>query len=147
MQGGELDWGADKEHRFVLHGGQDDFVRRADAIDVGRAIRDAEIAGIHHPQVNVQRLPELPGAPRAGLRAALAAGISPPPADALAALKVLPAIFVQPPDVRLEPGIEDGDPHALEELADPVAPARLLFRRAGRHKIHRPGKIDPRSAQ
>jgi len=116
-------------------------MRRADAVDVGRAIRDAEVAGIHHPQVNVQRLPKLPGAPGAGLRACLAASIGPPLPDAVAALDVLAAIFVEAAHIRLEPRVEDGDADHLQKVAHAVAPAGLLFRRTRQHEIHRPGQI------
>src|ERR1035437_6906561 len=64
-----------------------------------------------------------------------------------AAFDIFAAVFVESANVRLEPGIEDGDPHLLQEVAHSVAPAGLLFRRARQHKIHRPGQIYPGAAE
>ena len=139
MQRGKNDGRADEQHRLVLQGRHDDLVRRAHAVNVRWAIGDGEIARIHHAQINVQRLPELFGAPGAGLGAALAAGVGPALADALAAFGVLAAIFVQTAYVGLEPRIEHGGAHRLQELADAIAPAEPLLCGAGSHKIHRPG--------
>ena len=66
-----------------------------------------------------------------GLGAFLAAGVGPPLPDAVAAFGVFAAVFVETAHVRLEPRVEDGDPHLLQEVAHAVAPTGLLFRSAG----------------
>src|SRR3954470_10041980 len=147
VKGGKYNRRAHKQHRLMLQRGHDDLMRRANAVNVGRAIRDAEIARIHHPQINMQRFPELPRAPGTRLRALLATGVGPTVANALSAFDILAAVFVQPPHLRFEPGIENRHPEVLQNLAHPVSPARLLFRRPRRHKIHGPRKINARPAQ
>src|SRR3954447_26394280 len=115
MQGREQDWWTDKQHRFVLQCRHDDLVRRADAVNVRRAVRDCEVAGINHPQVDVQGFPELMSTPGASLGTFLAAFVSPPLSNPFAAFDVLAAIFMQAANFWLEPGIENGHPPALEE--------------------------------
>src|SRR5436309_1888885 len=129
---------ADEEHRLVLQRGHDDFMRRPDAIDVRWTIRDAEIARIHHAQVDVEGLPELPGAPGSRLRPRLPAGVGPLLPNAFTAFNVLATVFVKSSDIRLEPRIEHGDGETLEDLAYAIAPAELLFHGARGHTVPRP---------
>ncbi len=147
MEGGKDDGGTDEEHGFVLQGSHDDFVRSADAVNIGRAVGDGEIAGIDHAQIDVQSFPELLGAPGAGAGAFDADLIGPTLADAFAAFDVFAAIFVEAADVGFEPGIEDGDSHGLKELTDAIAPAELFFSGAGGDKIHGAGEINAGALQ
>lgn len=142
VQGGKDDGRADEEYGLVLECGHYDLMRRADAVDVRGAIRNAEVAGVHHAEINVQRFPELSRAPGAGLRTRFAAFISPALADALAALHVFAAILVQAAYVRLEPRIEHRHTHLLQKLANAIAPAELFLRRARRDKVHRAGEVN-----
>src|SRR2546423_3066661 len=97
----------------MLEGGHDDLMWSADAVNIGGAERNREIAGINHAQIDMQRLPKLFPAPSARLGAFPAALIGPPLADALAAFDIFTAVLVQPPHLRLEPWIENGRSHGL----------------------------------
>src|SRR5215203_1523510 len=138
LQPGKHNRRADEKHRLMLQGGHDDFMGRADAVDISRTITDREIAGIHHAQVDVQGLPELFGAPGPGLRPLFSTSVSPTFADLVAALGVFPSILMQPADVGFEPRIENGDAHGLQKLADAVAPPELLLSGARGDKVHWP---------
>src|SRR5712671_1895595 len=109
MQCWEHNWRADEQDRLVLQCRHDDLMRRTDRVNVRWTIRDSKVAGVHHAQIDVERLPELFGAPRALLGSAYAAGISPAVLDFVAALDVLASVLVQPANVRLEPRIEHSD--------------------------------------
>src|SRR5262249_12362010 len=61
-EGLELDARAHEQDGLALLPGHHDLVDRADAVDVRRAVRHEEIAGIDHPQVDVQARPEGLGA-------------------------------------------------------------------------------------
>src|SRR6266404_5494074 len=147
LQRGEYYWGTDKENRLVLQGRHYDLMRRPDTVDIGWAIGDGEIAGVYHPQINMQSFPELDGAPGSCLGAAFAAFVGPFCPNALAALHVFSAVFVQPAHLRLEPRVEYGHTHGLEELAYAIAPAELFFGRARSDKIHGTGEIYSRAFQ
>src|SRR6516162_9290404 len=142
MEGRKTDRRTDEQHWLVLERRHDDFVWRADAVDIGWAIRNREVAGIHHSEVNVKSFPELARTPRAGLRPLLPAGVSPAFANAFAAFDVLAAVFVQAADVGFEPRIKNSDSHRLEKLADAIAPAELFLRGARGYKVHRAGQIN-----
>src|ERR1051326_771905 len=147
VQGGELDWRTDEEYRFVLERRHDDLVRGADAVNICWAIRDGEVAGIDHAEIDMKCLPELSRTPRAGLSAFPSAFIGPARFDPFAALGVLAAIFVQAADVRLEPRIENRCSHRLQEFADPIAPAELSLGRSRGDEIHRARQINARAPE
>src|ERR1035437_7952709 len=122
-------------------------MRRADAVDVRRAIRNREITRVHHPQIDVQRFPKLPRAPRSRLRALASRPIRPDLFDPLAALGVLTPVFVQPANIRLEPRVEHGHARRLQEFANAIAPTELLLPAAGRYEANRAGKINTGALQ
>src|SRR5437660_9719969 len=111
------------------------------AVNICRAIRNRKIARIHHPQVDMQRLPELPGAPRPGLGSLFPALVSPTLLDPFPTLHILTPVLVKTTNVRLKPRVEHRGSHALQKLADPIAPAKLFLRAAGRYEIHRPREV------
>ena len=133
---------ADEQHRLALLAGQDDLVRRADAVDVGRAVGDDEVAGIHHAQVDVQGGPERLGAARAPGRAVLRV-LECPPRAGDRVLLVLAAIALDAADLGLEPRVEHDHAERAKNLADSVPPAELLLGLAVGHEVHRAGEIDP----
>src|SRR5262245_8741726 len=138
-QRGENDWRANEQNWLVLQGGHDDFMGRANTVDIGGTIRDREVARIDHSQVDVQRFPKLSRAPGPRLGSCFADFVGPALANAFAALDVFASVFVQAANVRFEPWIEYSHAHRLQKLADAVAPARLFLGRARRDKIHRSG--------
>lgn len=147
VQSGELNWRADKEHRLVLEGRHYDFVRRADAINVGGAVRDGKIAGVDHAKVDMKRLPELSGAPGTGLSALFSAFVSPVLFDSLTAFNIFAPIFVETANIRFEPGIEDSGAQGLQKLTNPIAPTELFLGGARSDKIHGAGQIDARALE
>ena len=65
--GGKLDRRTDEQDRLPLQPGKRDLVDGSDAVDVGRTMRDEEICGVHHAQIDMQRLPIVTGQLRTGL--------------------------------------------------------------------------------
>ena len=147
VQAGKLNRWADEKHGLVLQCRENDLVRCADAVNVRGAIRDGEIARVHHAEINVQRLPELFRAPGAFLRTVFAARKRPAFADEFGALHVFASVLVKPAHIGFEPRIEDGDAGLLQELAHAIAPAGVLLHFPRGDEIHRAGEIDPRSLQ
>lgn len=68
--------------------------------------------------------------------------VSPTFLDSFATLDVFAAIFVKPAHVRLEPRVENCGAHALQKLADAIAPAKLFLSRTRGNKVHRTREID-----
>src|SRR3990172_7824117 len=48
LEARQADCGANDKHWLALLAREDDFMRRANAVDVGRAVCDDEIAGVNH---------------------------------------------------------------------------------------------------
>src|SRR5256885_1608403 len=135
MKRRELDGRTHKQHRLVLQRRHDDFMRRADAVNVCWTVGDREIARVHHPEVDMKCLPELPGAPCSSLSALLSTLVSPTLFDSFATLGVFASVFVKPADVRLKPRVEDRRAHGLQKLAHTIPPAELFLGGARGDKI------------
>ena len=145
-EGVELHVGADEQHRLALLPGDHDLVDGADAVDVRRAIRHHEVAGVDHPKVDVQARPEGFGAGRAGTGAPRTRRERPGVPMRRRGLALV-AVAREPANVGLDPRVEDRDAHPGEKFADARAPAELLLVRAGRHEVHGPREIDARARQ
>src|SRR5262245_59147401 len=129
-------WRTDEQHGLPLHSAKDDLVRRPNAVDVGRDVRDDEVACIDHAEVHVQRGPEMVSAAGPGIRTLLR-GVKTPLGSNLGGRCILSSILLDALYLRLEPGIKHRDSQLLKEFADAIAPAELFLNLSRRDEIHR----------
>lgn len=132
---------ADEEYGLHLLAREDDLMRRAHAVDIGRAIRDSEIAGIHHTQVDMQSFPKLLDAGHPRLVPGLAR-FEGPVLPGIDRVDILQPIFLQPPHRWLKPGVEDRRTQFAKKIPHPVVPPKLLLVGARGHEIQGTRKID-----
>src|SRR5215475_11567997 len=114
---------------------------RADAVNVRRAIRNREVARIHHPQINVKRLPELSRASCPRFCPFFPALIRPTLLDFFATLHIFAPVFVKAANIWFEPWVEHCCSHVLQKLAHPITPAQLFLHTPERYEIHRAREV------
>src|SRR4029078_10879901 len=105
----------DEQHRLPLRSAKDNLVRRPNAINVGRDIRDDEITCINHAQIHVQRRPEMVST-RGPSVCPLLRWVETPLSSNLGGCFILSPILLHALYLRLEPGVENPDSQLLTEF-------------------------------
>jgi hypothetical protein len=137
---------ADKQHWFSLLAGENNLMRSADAVHIGRAICHDKIAGVHHSEVAVQRGPKLRSALGALGSARLVVCKRPIRSGNRLSFTFF-AVIVHAAHFGLKPRIKDSNAEPPEELPNSVSPTVFLLILARTNKVHGPGKIYARIAK
>src|SRR6478672_366432 len=112
----------DEQHRLPLRSAKDDLVRRPNAINVGRDIRDDEVTRINH----VQRRPEMVSTDGPSV-CTLLRWVETPLSSNLGGCFILSPILLHALYLRLEPGVEHRDSELLKKFADAIAAAEFFL--------------------
>ena len=117
-----------------------------DAVNIRRDIGDREVAGVHHPQIDVQGFPEFFHA-RGARRVTLLARVEGPLFAHVDGIHIFQSILVQAADCGLEPRIKNNPAEGAQEIADPIPPTEFLLLRPRGHKVHRPREVNACAAE